>query len=184
MWLGSSTRNVFFRISAKLRCIPEDANFYINSIWWRVKVMKFLPLFAFFSSLKKPFLFFLVDFSYLILWNRGFFIGIHIQAMRRQMQYCSLYTALIQVMLWKVCSMWTSVYVSKSLFPFLPVARLVSPRFMNWCTVCPQSHSGVWKIVARKQTELATCGLRPITAKLWNFVFDADRWNKRSSLRF
>jgi hypothetical protein len=28
-------------------------------------------------------------------------------------------------------------------------------------------HSGFWKIVARKQIERATCGLRQITAKLW-----------------
>jgi hypothetical protein len=27
--------------------------------------------------------------------------------------------------------------------------------------------SGFWKIVARKQIELATCGLRQITVKLW-----------------
>jgi hypothetical protein len=30
-------------------------------------------------------------------------------------------------------------------------------------------HSGFRKIVARKQIELATCGLRQITAKLWSF---------------
>jgi hypothetical protein len=30
-------------------------------------------------------------------------------------------------------------------------------------------HSRFWKIVARKQIELATCGLRQITAKLWKF---------------
>jgi hypothetical protein len=32
-------------------------------------------------------------------------------------------------------------------------------------------HSGFWKIVARKQIELAICGLRQITAKLWKFFF-------------
>jgi hypothetical protein len=30
-------------------------------------------------------------------------------------------------------------------------------------------HSGFWKIVARKPIELAACGLRQITAKLWKF---------------
>jgi hypothetical protein len=45
-------------------------------------------------------------------------------------------------------------------------------------------HSGFWKIVARKQIELATCGLRQITAKLWKFFFDPDRWIKWPSLRF
>jgi hypothetical protein len=30
-------------------------------------------------------------------------------------------------------------------------------------------YSGFWKILARKQIELATCGLRQITAKLWKF---------------
>jgi hypothetical protein len=30
-------------------------------------------------------------------------------------------------------------------------------------------HLGFWKIVACKQIELATCGLRQITAKLWKF---------------
>jgi hypothetical protein len=45
-------------------------------------------------------------------------------------------------------------------------------------------YSGFRKIVARKQIELATCGLRQITAKLWKFFFVADRWNKRPSLRF
>jgi hypothetical protein len=44
-------------------------------------------------------------------------------------------------------------------------------------------HSGFWKIVARKQIELATCGLWQITAKLWKFFY-ADRWNERPSLRF
>jgi hypothetical protein len=29
--------------------------------------------------------------------------------------------------------------------------------------------SGFWKIVVRKQIELATCGLRQITVKLWKF---------------
>jgi hypothetical protein len=38
--------------------------------------------------------------------------------------------------------------------------------------------------VARKQIELATCGLRQITAKLWKFFFGAERWNKRPSLHF
>jgi hypothetical protein len=32
-------------------------------------------------------------------------------------------------------------------------------------------HSGFWKIVARRQIELATCGLRQITTKLWKFFF-------------
>jgi hypothetical protein len=31
--------------------------------------------------------------------------------------------------------------------------------------------SGFWKIVVRKQIELATCGLRQITVKLWTFFF-------------
>jgi hypothetical protein len=39
-------------------------------------------------------------------------------------------------------------------------------------------HSGFWKIVARKQIELATCGLRQITAKLWKFFF----WSHSNSI--
>jgi hypothetical protein len=33
-------------------------------------------------------------------------------------------------------------------------------------------HSGFWKIVAGKEIELAICGLRQITAKLWKFFFE------------
>jgi hypothetical protein len=36
-------------------------------------------------------------------------------------------------------------------------------------------HLGFWKTVARKQIELATCGLRQITAKLWKFFTDLSR---------
>jgi hypothetical protein len=43
--------------------------------------------------------------------------------------------------------------------------------------------SGFWKIVARKQIELATCGLRQIIEKLWK-IFAANIWHKRPSLRF
>jgi hypothetical protein len=55
----------------------------------------------------------------------------------------------------------------------------------SWNIQCVHKvHSGFWTIVACKQIELATCGLRQITAKLWKFLFsDADRWNKRPSLR-
>jgi hypothetical protein len=35
-------------------------------------------------------------------------------------------------------------------------------------------YSGFRKIVARKQTELATCGLRQIIEKLWNFFLPTD----------
>jgi hypothetical protein len=35
--------------------------------------------------------------------------------------------------------------------------------------VCPQSQFGVLKNVARKQLELATCGLRQIIVKFWKF---------------
>jgi hypothetical protein len=45
-------------------------------------------------------------------------------------------------------------------------------------------HSGFCKIVARKQIELRTCGLRQITTKLWKFLLDAGRWNERPYLRF
>jgi hypothetical protein len=45
--------------------------------------------------------------------------------------------------------------------------------------------SGFWKIVARNQIELAICGLRQITVKLWKFFFfAANRWHKRPYLRF
>jgi hypothetical protein len=36
-------------------------------------------------------------------------------------------------------------------------------------------HSVFWKIVARKQIELATCGSRQIIAKLWKFFTDLSR---------
>jgi hypothetical protein len=35
--------------------------------------------------------------------------------------------------------------------------------------------SGFWKIVAHKQIELATCGLRQIIVKLWKFFTDLSR---------
>jgi hypothetical protein len=44
--------------------------------------------------------------------------------------------------------------------------------------------SGFWNIVARKQIELATCGLQQIIVKFWKVSFAASRWHKRPSLRF
>jgi hypothetical protein len=47
--------------------------------------------------------------------------------------------------------------------------------FSEEYTVCPQSPFVVLKIVARKQIELATCGLRQIIVKLWKFFTDVSR---------
>jgi hypothetical protein len=51
---------------------------------------------------------------------------------------------------------------------FYPIQIPLSP---DKHTGVHKVHSGFWKIVARKQIELATCGLRQITAKLWKFFY-------------
>jgi hypothetical protein len=49
--------------------------------------------------------------------------------------------------------------------------------FWRWYIVqCVHKvYSGFWKIVARKENELVTCGLRQVTAKLWKFFTDLSR---------
>jgi hypothetical protein len=45
--------------------------------------------------------------------------------------------------------------------------------------------SGFWKIVTRKQIELATCGLRQIKVKIWKFFFCRQQmtWRLVSGMR-
>jgi hypothetical protein len=60
--------------------------------------------------------------------------------------------------------MWFAAEYSETLEVFLSHSNSIITRQ----TQCVHKvHSGFWKIVARKQIELATCGLRQITAKLW-----------------
>jgi hypothetical protein len=79
-------------------------------------------------------------------------------------------------------------------------SSLIKQFHTNWCTVkttfivafvniqCVQKvPSGFWKIVARKQIELATCGLRQITVKLWKLFLtptdDLMTWRPVSGIR-
>jgi hypothetical protein len=76
-----------------------------------------------------------------------------------------------------VCFTWYSPVGSHLFF----LSKFILQSVVIQCV--HEVHSGFWKIVARKQIELATCGLRQITAKLCTFFFDADRWTVTQTQR-
>jgi hypothetical protein len=59
---------------------------------------------------------------------------------------------------------------------------LYNPPNLLEIVQCPQSLFGIWIVLARKQIELATCGLRQIAAKLCGHtVLVACRWARLKS---
>jgi hypothetical protein len=76
----------------------------------------------------------------------------HCLCLRARAQICVLENARIYL----ICYWWIMTYMLE--WQWLPN------------TVCRRSQLGVWKIMARKQIDLATCGLLQIRAKLWKFL--------------
>jgi hypothetical protein len=60
----------------------------------------------------------------------------------------------------------------KTVYMWLELKTYITPTSVPWFTVqcIYKVPLGFWKIVARKQIELATCSLRQIIVKLWNFL--------------